>query len=262
MNTVAINIWTSRIIPVLLAGLIGYATYVIIGPLTGMRNPFCCTKSLTLLVVYLLGKRQNTAAVIPILIIYFLLLILMAAAFFRLTYITFLDPPYIPLGLAAIRDRAKSRKKGTDIELQDGIGSGEYNSGNGAVDPDSPGLEMFYTKDIFIAEMDGKPKWCTHCANWKPDRAHHCSSSGRCIAKMDHFCPWHVEISPLMFINANFQRVGGPIGENNFKFFIQFTGWTALYCVHLVVVMAYYVHQQRTTPGERLNPQLAVALGL
>lgn len=117
----------------------------------------------------------------------------MAAAFFRLTYITFFEPPYIPLGPAAIRDRAKGRKKGNNIELQEGIGSGEYNSGNGTIDPDSPGLEMFYTRDIFIAEMDGKPKWCTHCANWKPDRAHHCSSSGRCIAKMDHFCPWYAD---------------------------------------------------------------------
>jgi len=39
-------------------------------------------------------------------------------------------------------------------------------------------------------------------------------------------------------------RVGGPVGENNFKFFIQFTGYTSLYCLHLLVVMAVYVHKQ------------------
>jgi palmitoyltransferase len=39
-------------------------------------------------------------------------------------------------------------------------------------------------------------------------------------------------------------RVGGPIGENNFKFFVQFTGYTALFCLHLLVVMAVYVHKQ------------------
>jgi hypothetical protein len=26
--------------------------------------------------------------------------------------------------------------------------------------------------------------------NYKPQRAHHDSITGRCIVKMDHFCPW------------------------------------------------------------------------
>lgn len=43
------------------------------------------------------------------------------------------------------------------------------------------------------------------------------------------------------------RRVGGPIGENNFKFFLQFTMWAAVYCAHLVVVTAYYVHRQIIT---------------
>lgn len=42
-------------------------------------------------------------------------------------------------------------------------------------------------------------------------------------------------------------RVGGPIGENNFKFFLQFVGYTALFCVNVLVVMAKYIHQQRGT---------------
>lgn len=121
----------------------------------------------------------------------------MAASFFRLVYITFYDPPYVALGPAALRDQAKKReRRSNNVELRDAIGRGEYNTGNGSGDSDSPGLEMFYTKDVFVAEMDGKPKWCTHCANWKPDRAHHCSSSGRCIKKMDHFCPWYVIFCP------------------------------------------------------------------
>jgi hypothetical protein len=40
-------------------------------------------------------------------------------------------------------------------------------------------------------------------------------------------------------------RVGGAVGENNFKFFIQFTGYTALYCTHILVVMAIYVARQK-----------------
>jgi palmitoyltransferase len=56
---------------------------------------------------------------------------------------------------------------------------------------------LFYTKDVFTSELDGRPRWCSQCLNWKPDRAHHCSSSGRCILKMDHFCPWYECKTPL-----------------------------------------------------------------
>lgn len=32
---------------------------------------------------------------------------------------------------------------------------------------------------------------CRQCNdNYKPSRAHHDSVTGRCIVKMDHFCPW------------------------------------------------------------------------
>lgn len=32
---------------------------------------------------------------------------------------------------------------------------------------------------------------CRKCNdNYKPSRAHHDSVTGRCIVKMDHFCPW------------------------------------------------------------------------
>jgi len=35
VNKVAINLWTARIIPVFLAGVVGYATYVIVALLCG-----------------------------------------------------------------------------------------------------------------------------------------------------------------------------------------------------------------------------------
>ena len=56
--------------------------------------------------------------------------------------------------------------------------------------PTTASMEEFYTKDVFVCEADAKPRWCSVCLNWKPDRAHHCSEIGRCVRKMDHFCPW------------------------------------------------------------------------
>lgn len=33
-------------------------------------------------------------------------------------------------------------------------------------------------------------KWCGKCWAPKPERAHHCSTCGRCTLKMDHHCAW------------------------------------------------------------------------
>lgn len=235
---IAINIWTARVIPVVLAGVVGYATYVLVVPL--------CAH-------YLLAQHNDIAAAIIILVVYFLLFLLMAASLLRLVYITMVDPPYLPLGPAALRNVGmyNATEKQKPRKEADGIGGTKYQQNTAGVlgtkdDPDSPGLELFYTKDVFVCEVDGRPKWCSHCANWKPDRTHHCSDSGRCILKMDHFCPW----------------VGGPVGESNFKFFIQYTFYTALYCLHLLIVMAVYIARQVKTEGETYNPQFTAILGI
>lgn len=53
-------------------------------------------------------------------------------------------------------------------------------------------LREFLDKEIFVCENDGLPRYCTTCDCWKPDRSHHCSEVGRCVMRMDHFCPWYV----------------------------------------------------------------------
>eukprot|EP00051_Salpingoeca_urceolata_P002728 m.52422 g.52422 ORF g.52422 m.52422 type:complete len:209 (+) comp12295_c0_seq2:219-845(+) len=50
------------------------------------------------------------------------------------------------------------------------------------------------------------PRFCHHCEIIKPDRAHHCSSCGTCVLKMDHHCPW----------------VDNCVGLHNYKAFLLF----------------------------------------
>ncbi|CAK7234459.1 Palmitoyltransferase pfa5 [Sporothrix curviconia] len=95
-----------------------------------------------------------------------------------------------------------------------GVGSHVPAGPDPRLDPDSPGLELFYTKDVFECTADGRPIWCTPCGTWKPDRAHHCSEIARCVYKMDHYCPW----------------VGGIVSETTFKYFIQFTFYATILC--------------------------------
>lgn len=156
---------------------------------------------LTWQVYYLLqGTRHRPGTSAALLTIYFVLFLLMAITYGRLVYIITVDPGYLPLGPAAKRYNKENgkrlrQKNRTTNRANDTLGT-EYESSETAItrddNPDSPGLELFYTKDLFVCSEDGRPKWCSECATWKPDRTHHCSDVGRCVYKMDHFCPWYV----------------------------------------------------------------------
>ena len=40
-------------------------------------------------------------------------------------------------------------------------------------------------------------------------------------------------------------RVGGVVSETSFKFFVQFVGWTAVYCIFNLIVAAYFLAEYR-----------------
>lgn len=61
----------------------------------------------------------------------------------------------------------------------------------------------------------GGRRWCNKCACEKPDRAHHCSTCGVCVLRMDHHCPW---------------LASRCIGLRNHKAFFLFLMYTSLFC--------------------------------
>ncbi|KAK9462965.1 DHHC palmitoyltransferase-domain-containing protein [Lipomyces oligophaga] len=73
--------------------------------------------------------------------------------------------------------------------------------------------------EAFICEADGYPQWCSQCQAMKPDRAHHSNELGRCVLKMDHFCPW----------------VGSIIGFANYKCFFLLIGTAGFYSLFIAV---------------------------
>ena len=160
---------------------------------------------------------------IGILVGYSILLLLIASTYFRLFHIVATNPGYVPRGPQYHAEPKGQKKHPKNSRLsRERNGSEAYNLQeklNGAakqvttgnrVDPlpghaymdrpsgsrpltggdSAPNLREFYTKDVFICEGDGRPVWCSTCLNWKPDRTHHCREAGRCVKKMDHFCPW------------------------------------------------------------------------
>jgi hypothetical protein len=75
-------------------------------------------------------------------------------------------------------------------------------------------------------EMDKKSgqklQICGHCDSYKPPLAHHDRVSGRCISRMDHFCPW----------------MNNAIGAGNQKNFILFLVYTNITSLFMYVVVA------------------------
>lgn len=93
----------------------------------------------------------------------------MLATYGRLLHIILTDPGFLPLGPAAKRHaewekrkRPQSRNKEQEKET---VGRPYTATSETSVErddnADSPGLELFYTKRVFVCSQDGRPKWCS-----------------------------------------------------------------------------------------------------
>jgi hypothetical protein len=69
-------------------------------------------------------------------------------------------------------------------------------------------------------QYDHTASWCNKCDYPKPYRAHHCSSTGRCVLRMDHFCVFAMK----------------PIGLRNHRHFILFVFFIWLAAGYAVIM--------------------------
>ncbi|KAJ3472744.1 hypothetical protein NLG97_g10747 [Lecanicillium saksenae] len=149
---------------------------------------------------YYIQKKGRTGFGAGMIVFYFVIFFIMISAYLRTFAATDETNEKQPLPPPPPRRRRRRRGEEPDVEAQPWAPVD--------MNPDSPGLENFYSKDVFVCEADGRPKWCSGCRQWKPDRAHHSSEIGRCVRKMDHLCPW----------------VGGMVSETSFNFFAHSLG--------------------------------------
>ena len=182
---------TSVIIPLLELGALGYETYVL---------------TYLICVQYLISPLDNLrrdhdiqprrSTGIALIIVYAILLFLLLVAWLRLLQMIWSKPDLVPLGNPSQEKEMASTK---------GFAFDQY--------------------DAYLCDYQGVPNWCDKCHNWKPDRTHHCKELGRCVRKMDHYCPW----------------AGGIIAESTHKFFMQFVFYAALYTTFTWIVIAIFL---------------------
>lgn len=109
-----------------------------------------------------------------------------------------------------------------------------------------PTLEQILSKDIFVCQPDGMPRWCSTCEIWRPDRSRHCREKDRCVFKLDHFCPW----------------VGGVVSEHSMKYFILFNSYTFIYTVFDWILAAVLIAQRDRQQPLDGNMVAMLVLGL
>ncbi len=136
---------------------------------------------------FFISEQQRTGTAIVFLVLYFVFFLLMTTTYLRVFAVIQTNPGVTELGPKASEHKTKSKKRSRRERDLEAASRYEARPDD---NPDSPGLEEFYTKDVFVCETDGRPRWCSTCCNWKMDRAHHCSEIERCVKKMDHYCPW------------------------------------------------------------------------
>ena len=133
-------------------------------------------------------------AVIAVLAIHFVLLFFVAITYFRILSTILQNPGYVECGPQFYEGDNEKGNRGL-AKLNGRPYTGGIIAGRPNPETESPGLQEFYRKNVFICEGDGRPIWCSICMNWKVDRSHHCREVGRCVRKMDHYCPWLVYLT-------------------------------------------------------------------
>lgn len=122
--------------------------------------------------------------------------------------------------------------------------------GNGnAVGTYSPPQE--FVRYSIQCKKDGGFRFCSKCKCWKPDRSHHCSACQKCVLKMDHHCPWFSDC----------------IGFRNYRYFIQFLGWSNFYLFIVTSISGYtlwhfFVYDSWSIEYFSLNQLFVFGLGL
>ena len=188
---------TSVLMPLLELGAIGFATWVLVDLICVQ---YLIRPSDDIRRNFDMQPQRSTG--FALIVIYAILLLLLLIPWLRLLQVIWMKPDLVPLGDPSREKSATSTKR-------------------------------FDKYEAYICDYQGMPLWCDKCHNWKPDRAHHCKELGRCVRKMDHYCPW----------------AGGIIAESTHKFFLQFVFFAALYTLYTMIVLAVFIADRAKKVG-------------
>ncbi|OBT53506.1 hypothetical protein VE04_08126 [Pseudogymnoascus sp. 24MN13] len=177
-----------------------------------------------LCVNYLLrGHRPRPGISAALLAIYFVLFLFMTITYGRLVYTVTVDPGYLPLGLAAKRYNKADKNV-----------SQENNR------PETT-VQTLLDWSYFIRKMSlSVPKMDAPSGVVNAPTGSQTEPITAAILE---------DVSTRWIITVH-GKVGGVVGENSFKFFVQFVAYAFLYCLFVVVVTAIYLSEDLSNTSE------------
>jgi hypothetical protein len=180
---------TSVVMPLLECGALGFITWVLCYLIC---IQYLIDPSEDLRQSFNVHPRRSTG--ISLIVVHAILLLAVLIPWMRFIQVVWSKPDILPLG-----DPTLEKK-----------------------DADSQPMEQY---DAYICDYEGVPLFCEKCRMYKPDRTHHCKELGRCVRKMDHYCPW----------------AGGIVAQTSHKFFMQGVFFGAVYMTFVWLVIAIFL---------------------
>ena len=190
--------YSSILVPLLELGALGFATYVFVYSMgiQYLHSPAPSFQAQGIM------PRKSTA--LGLIVVFCVMLLVLLLAWMRLVQVIWTNPGLVPAGDANV-DKV-----------------------------DTP-TKYFDRYSAYISDYQGRPQYCDKCSAHKPDRTHHCRELGRCVRRMDHYCPW----------------AGGIISETTHKFFIQFLFYGMLFMVFMFIPIAVFLAERIRLLGDK-----------
>ncbi|KAK6335885.1 palmitoyltransferase pfa5 [Orbilia blumenaviensis] len=266
------NIYTARVMPLMLTGMAGYATYVFVvrlclkyllhPPSVEPARP--SPTSIPVIVEKSNTPAPRTATGIGLIVGYLVLLVFMASAYFRLVFTVITNPGYTPLGPNAYGTSGEGKEAWT-APVSSSSGNEKtaapQNSGQNGSPSGSPRGAAVGNGDatphIGFQALSSRPAEQPSTPLRQPltqvflrdiflcdanGEVRWCGRCGNYKPDRTHHC------SEAGRCVENFDHfcpwVGGVVGLTSYKFFFQFVGYGCLYCVYTVIGIAIFFQEK------------------
>jgi len=148
----------------------------------------------------------------------------LAMASLYMTTVT--DPGAVPLGARPLASCDEKKAQHAEVEMVETTSEAVEDKSLMAQHLDQDNQMSSSREEDDNSELRAKPTVdiprCEKCdGNYKPPRAHHDKFTGRCIVKLDHYCPF----------------VCNAIGALNHKYFFLFILYTFIVCIAAGIIL-------------------------